>query len=186
MKKLFVLILGLYCIAAYPMDNQTNDQLDQYNSHTGSFCVNLFSIRINEEKRFLVEEFRNILNKKFDLSFLDPEDKPYEPDAFINALRFLPIHFCEDDEAVVKREVVRALLMYPEIRQEPKYKTTIEECATDYFSCLINKKNCKKKSLEKPIKEVLGGIPDVLPDKNKWSDFINDIISEILRREKDK
>lgn len=178
MKKLFVLILGLYYIAAYPMSDQMDN--DQNLPKIGSFNIKLFSVKMSEERRFQAEQFRNIL-ETIDLSFLPPEAKECEPDAFVAALEFLPTYFCQDDEVMVAREVSRTLLMYPEIRQEDKYKITIDIWITKYLSLLINKEKYRKEKLKEPIEIILSGIPDALPEKREWSDHINKIInSQIL------
>lgn len=177
MKILSIIVIGLYCITTYPMD--VNTQMPQ----AGSFNIDLFSITIGEQKRFQVKQFQNIV-EEIDFSFLPQEIKEdeLEPDAFVSALEFLPPHFCQDDELIVTREVIRTFLMYPEIRQEDKYQMTIETWIAKYFSLLVNKvKYHKGNLLDEQIHMILNGIPDTidtLPEKQHWSKHIKDIIDQ--------
>jgi hypothetical protein len=185
MKKLFVLIVSLHIMLTYSMDNQIDIQMtDQILSRVGSFNINLFSITIDGQKRFQVEQFQNLV-EEIDLSFLPSEirEEELEPDAFVAALEFLPTYFCENDESIVTREVIRTLLMHPEIRRENKYRITINTWITKYFSFLINKtKYYNKNNCHTQIPMILSGIPDIpntLLEKQYWLNCIKNIITDM-------
>lgn len=138
--------------------------------NAGSFNVRLFSQEINDKTRFQVLEFRSIL-KKIRSSFSDPAINDCEPDAFTNALQWLPTYFCEEDQSLVYREITRACLMYPEVRNNAKYKPIINICISNYLDCLKNKKS-------KPqINDLLSGIGSNAPtERDKWHRYIKSVI----------